>query len=333
MINNQSNYGYSCSNNFQYDWNWNCYNNDENIGCIEKSCRFSQNYKRECFLPWVNIDTLWQTIPYAGMNTLPIAETPTAGSFPLAFLRRDPNGKFLNPDGSFFDFNVSNPHNTYSIADEFDYLSNVQCNLTYEQIKIAKYWSTGVATKQFTPIADILIDTYGVPPCSASRILYILQGAINDAFVATWYLKYLYNIIRPCQYNQCFKTVVCTPMHPAYPSGHSVSAFCMAEVLSYFFPAEREKLFMLAGQCSDARILAGVHFKMDCEEGSRLGISVGKSVISLISRQVDINNNPVDVIYTENLNADIIPKSLNQYIPYKGPTCCKSLLLNTQYYW
>lgn len=292
-------------------------------------CRYNQNYSPECFPKQINIYTLWQTIPYAGTTSLPVPETLDAGSWPLCFLKRDSNNQFLTPFGEIFNISIKDPHLSLNLDSEFSYLSNIQCNLTDEQIKIAKYWGDGPATKQFMPIAEILIDTYGVSVCHASRILYILNGALNDTFITTWQLKYFWNVIRPCQYNQCFRTVLCTPMHPTYPAGHSTSAGCMAEILSYFFPAEREKLFMLAKQCSDSRIFAGVHFKLDCEEGLKLGVNIAKSILSYTSTQTNSNNQIIDVQYSEYKNANIIPSCLNQYIPFNRQTNCKALLLDT----
>ncbi|MBU4554797.1 MAG: hypothetical protein KKG26_07585 [Firmicutes bacterium] len=44
-------------------------------------------------------------------------------------------------------------------------------HLTPNQVLIAKYWGTGPPTKQWTPIIDILIDTYGINAPRAARIL------------------------------------------------------------------------------------------------------------------------------------------------------------------
>ncbi|MGL4912047.1 MAG: phosphatase PAP2 family protein, partial [Romboutsia sp.] len=134
---------------------------------------------------------------------------------------------------------------------------------------------------------------------------------------------------RPCQYNECFRTVLCTPMHPSYPSGHSASAGCMAEILSFFFPGEREKLFMLARQCSYSRLYAGVHFKADCDEGINLGVSIAKAIIEYTSKQTDCYDNLIDKQYTNYKDANIIPINLTQYIPFNRLVACPSLLLDT----
>lgn len=294
------------------------------------TCKYDQTYKMSCFPDNLNIYTRWQDVCYAGDCNLPIPETPDAGCYPLCFFKRGINGEFLNPFGNNLILNIKNPHTHLNLESEFNYLSGIQCDLSYEQVQIARYWGDGPPTKQFIPIVDILIDTYSVKACDAARILYVLNGALNDTFVITWYFKYLYNIVRPNQYNQCFKTVLCTPMHPTYPAGHSTSAGCMAEILSYYFPKEREKLFTLARQCSNSRLYAGVHFKLDCDEGIKLGISIGKSVIEYISTQYRCDNHPVDKIYTEYKEANIIPITMNQYLPYNRKNTCSSFLLDVK---
>lgn len=335
--NNQYNYLYNTCRNGNYSQqncikcicNSQCNNNNQsNNQPSIHLCKYNQNYSAECFPKQINIYTPWQTISYAGSQSLPVPETPDAGSWPLCFLKRDSNNQFLTPYGEIFNITIKDPHLSLNLASEFAYLSNIQCNLTDEQVKIAKYWGDGPATKQFMPIADILIDTYGVSVCHSARILYILNGALNDNFVVTWYLKYFWNIMRPCQYNQCFRTVICTPMHPTYPAGHATSAGCMAEILSYFFPAEREKLFMLAKQCADSRNFAGVHFKLDCDEGIKLGVSIAKSILAYTSVQTNSNNQIIDVVYTEYKNANIIPTCLCQYIPFNRQSICNSLILD-----
>ena len=325
-------YDYHKNNNFQYKCVYQCDQSNQWNYCSQyhfKVCKYDQNYSPSCFSSDRNIYTPWQSVPYAGQDSLPLPETPDAGCWWLCFLKRDGNNNFLTPFGKPLDLNIKDPHTFMNLASEFLHISNLQCNLTYEQIQIAKYWGDGPATKQFMPIVDILIDTYSVPVSHASRILYIINGAINDTFRVTWYLKYLWNIIRPCQYNECFKTVLCTPMHPSYPSGHATSAGCMAEILSFFFPGEREKLFMLAKQCANSRLYAGVHFKLDCDEGINLGISIAKAILQYTSQQTDCHDEMIDKQYTTYKDANIIPITLEQYIPFNRLVGCPSLLLDT----
>lgn len=129
-------------------------------------------------------------------------------------------------------------------------------NLTPTQIEIARYWGDGPPTKQFTPIIDRLVDTYGFSASRSARVLAAVQAAINDVLAVTWYYKYLWDIARPDQLDQNLASLLCTPKFPTYPAGHAVVAGCAQVLLSYFFPPEAERLKELAEQCALSRLYA-----------------------------------------------------------------------------
>lgn len=299
------------------------YNNHHNY------CDTSNKYKNDLEDDNVSVNTKWQYIPYAGMDSLPVAETPNAWSYPLCFLKRRWDSTFVNMSGDMLNANIKNPHKEMDINAEFEYLYRLQRVISKKDVSLAKYWSEGPPSKQLMPIADILIDTYNVSACNAARILYILNGALNDTLCVTWYYKFLWNIIRPCQYDREFRTIVCTPFHPSYPAGHSTCAGCMAEILSYYFPKEREKLFVIAESCSNSRYIAGVHYRLDCDEGLKLGVNIAKCILKYTSKQTDVDSKNVDVIYKEYKNANILPINLTQYIPFNRQNKCQLLLLDT----
>lgn len=255
----------------------------------------------------------WDKVPYPNESVPPEPEDYSAFSWPLIFLGRSRNGKILGADDKLFITRMVEP-DCINFNHEFEKLKNVQINLTSYQVKIAKYWGYGPPTKQFTPIADILIETYQVSPCRAGRILSILQGAIADSLVVCWYYKYKYNVIRPVQCDEGFKTVLKTPKHPSYPAGHAVTAGCMAEILSYFFPKERKKLETLASECAVSREFAGVNYPIDGYEGLILGADVAREVIKTISIQYETYGKLIDLIYKDYKDAPIIPAGLQQYI-------------------
>lgn len=87
----------------------------------------------------------------------------------------------------------------------------------------------------------------------------------------------------------------------AYPSGHAIFGAAAAEVLSAFFPdygkitdrshnrriefngKERHynNFREMAAENAYSRILGGIHYRMDCDEGLRLGELIGKKMASL----------------------------------------------------
>ena len=276
---------------------------------------------------YINPSNKWSQLAYAGESLAPFGEEPSAYSWPLCFLRRNEQGLFTDRNGNIAHLEIKDPDMTFNIGKEFEEIRVIQENLTEEQKYIAKYWGDGPATKQFMPIAEILIDTYGVNVCTASRILYVLSGALNDACAVSWYYKYKYDVLRPNQYCTCFKTLLCTPRHPSYPAGHSTMAGAMCGILSYFFPGESGVLEELAEQCSDSRLYAGVHYRSDCVEGVRLGKSVANVIIQELKEQTNDKGVLIDRPYLEDKEANIKPDIKKQYIPYDRKGSCTSLIL------
>jgi hypothetical protein len=162
----------------------------------------------------------------------------------------------------------------------------------------------------------------------AARVLAALQAALNDCFVVTWHLKYKLDVARPNQLDQDLGTVVCTPIHPTYPSGHSVVAGCSERILSYFFPAEKARLHELAKECADARFYGGVHFPIDNEEGLKLGRKIGELVVKKLAEQDNAAGMEVDVPFREDRNADLPPGPYHQVIPYEFEDICDSKLID-----
>jgi hypothetical protein len=271
---------------------------------------------------------LWSDLPYAGEKMPPKnPEERYAGDWPLCFLRRDEKGIITDSDGCPIQL-IRNP-NKINWKKELEYVKSAINKKNKEEITIAEYWGTGVATKQWTPIIDRLIDTYSedeqpMSAVRAGRILAAVHSAINDAFVVTWVLKYKLNVARPNQLDSSLATIVCTPRHPTYPSGHAAVSGCAAEVLSYFFPGEAKRLRELAEECAEARLFGGVHFPIDNSEGLRLGREVARAAVNVLESQKRSNEKPVDFSYHRSLQAELPPPAYKQVIDYTFKTQCTS---------
>lgn len=241
---------------------------------------------------------------------------PQAGSWPLFFFRRNRRKQITDLHGRLASLKIKNPHCIDFKGEELEAVKETLANLTDEQKKIARYYAFGPPTKQITPVIDRLIDTYGVNPLRAARILAVTQSAINDAMIINWRFKYLTDIARPDQVDPDLVPLLETPPFPAYPSGHATAAGCMEGILGYFFPAEKERLHEIAEENALSRLYAGVHFPADNEEGLRLGRQVADAVVKHVSRQRDARRRPVDEPFTENRNAVLPPPPYEQLIPF-----------------
>ncbi|MGB7999868.1 MAG: vanadium-dependent haloperoxidase, partial [Anaerobacillus sp.] len=241
--------------------------------------------------------------------------------------RNKPPGRFETLNGRLIRLEVKSP-TSIDWDDELSKVKHTLKHITPKQVKLAEYWGTGVASKQWTPIIDKLIDTYGVTAPRAARILAAVSAGMNDAFTTTWYLKYRWDVARPNQLDHDLSTVLCTPRHPTYPSGHATIAGATSEILAYFFPGERERLQELAQECADSRLYAGVHFPVDNEEGMRLGKQVGSIVAAELSREENRDHSLIDVPYHENLYAKLSPPPYKQVIDYTFKNKCDSTTID-----
>ncbi|WP_019412551.1 vanadium-dependent haloperoxidase, partial [Paenisporosarcina sp. TG20] len=202
--------------------------------------------------------------------------------------------------------------------------------LTNDQKKIGIYYGTGAPTKQWTPVIDRLIDTYGVGPTESARILATVQAAINDIMIIVWDLKYRWNVARPNQYNQKMKTLLCTPRFPSYPSGHATMSGCTQVVLSYFFPKEATKLQKIANDNAVSRLYAGVHFPSDNDEGLKLGRYIGSMIVQHLKTQNSKDLKPIDHPFRDFRSSEIFPDNYQQFIPFEFPKTCTSLVVDTE---
>ncbi len=257
----------------------------------------------------------WSEIPYPGECEPPQGLDENAGSWYTYFFRRNENGLLTTQDGDPVCFDILNPEDI-NFNKSLLIVKSTLKNITPRQREIAEYWGDGPATKQWTPIIDRLVDTYGFSPARAARVLAAVQAGINDAFVITWYFKYLWDVPRPIQLDRRLATAICTPMFPSYPAGHSVISGTAEVILSYFFPPEAERLRELAEENSISRLYGGVHFIEDLTEGLRLGRQIGEIIVEELRRQRDIKNNPIDIPITEDRHAKLPPLAYEQVIPY-----------------
>lgn len=268
----------------------------------------------------------WSELPYAGEDLPPSDPvTPLAGRWPLAFLKRDEDGHFLDSFGRRLKLPIRHPR-LINFEKELEAVQRTLENLTSTQKQIAVYYGTGVPTKQWTPVADRLIDTYDVTPTQAARIQAVLHGAINDTMIVVWDLKYRWNVARPNQYDQEMETILCTPRFPTYPSGHAAMSGCAEVILSYYFPTEKMKLERIAEEDAASRLFAGVHFPSDNSEGLELGRSIGHQIIKNLIREQDHDMREIDQQYRENFDADIFAIDYQQFIPFDFSSDCTSLI-------
>jgi hypothetical protein len=188
--------------------------------------------------------------------------------------------------------------------------------LSKENIWIAEFWSDDLPGLTYSPAGRwISIATQALekakPPFPLVMETYLKTSiALCDAGIVTWIGKYRYNLERPETYiqkniNPAWKGLHESPTFPAYPSGHATFGAAAAEVLSAALgsdfqlsdrthkdrpefagtPRTYQSFAEMAQENAASRVLLGVHFRMDCVEGLRLGKVVGKKAVELPLRR------------------------------------------------
>jgi undecaprenyl-diphosphatase len=88
-------------------------------------------------------------------------------------------------------------------------------------------------------------------------------------------LKKLSQRPRPCQIEPHCWSKVLPPDQFSFPSGHAMTAFSIALVVSYFYPSLEGLLFFLALSIALSRIVLGMHYLSDVLAGMLLGVALG----------------------------------------------------------
>lgn len=180
--------------------------------------------------------------------------------------------------------------------------------LTPEQLAIAAYWADDPGSTGTPPGHSISITTQILTQEEASLALaaeaYARVGiAVSDAFVACWWTKYEYNLLRPVTYihdvlgDSEWTPAVNTPPFPEYSSGHSVQSAAAAQVLTDLFgdlaftdnthvgrgfpPRTFNNFFDFAQEAAISRLYGGIHFRSAIERGLEQGICIGRQVSAL----------------------------------------------------
>ncbi|TXF90236.1 vanadium-dependent haloperoxidase [Neolewinella aurantiaca] len=191
-----------------------------------------------------------------------------------------------------------------------------------EQLWIAEFWSDDVEDLMMSPparqvtIANQLVDQYSLSMAETLALFTKIGFALNDAAVAAWKYKYEHMVMRPSVYLQefidpDFQTNLYrlvywpNPGFPGYPSGHSCFASAAGGIFIDTFgdntdftdlthegreefrgaPRSFTSFSEMAEENAFSRIPLGVHVRMDCAEGLRLGYEISDGVNNLRLQQ------------------------------------------------
>lgn len=194
-------------------------------------------------------------------------------------------------------------------------------SFSYENEWFAEFWSDDLLNLTFGPPARwiaIANQVFQMENANLEKTIVANAKAgmsLNDAAVGAWYSKYYYNTERPETYirrviDPNWKTNLnnplngdqgITPTFPSYPSGHATFGAAATETLTSEFgfaysmtdrchegrieflstPRTFSSFYEMAAEDAWSRVLLGVHFRMDSEEGARFGADIGRRINDL----------------------------------------------------
>ena len=150
-----------------------------------------------------------------------------------------------------------------------------------------------------------------------ARLLAALDLAMADAAIGCWDAKYTYAFWRPITAiretaddgnplttpDTSWMPMFATPAHPDYPSGHSCVSGAAAVILGNEFgdhvkfsissdlvPGVNRDFHGVAEaleEVKNARVFAGIHFRLACDVGQALGKAVAENVLAIKFQRVN----------------------------------------------
>lgn len=163
--------------------------------------------------------------------------------------------------------------------------------LTPEQKRLAKFWEAGPGTALPAGVWNRVAIAYArkkelsIP--RQVRLFALLNVAMSDAGAACWNAKFQtgwwdprpINAIRDLGLDKKWEPYLGTPLFPAYPSGTSHYSGAAGEVLAHVFPDDAKMWRARAVDAGMSRLWGGVHWRIDVEQGLKMGRQVGGLVV------------------------------------------------------
>jgi membrane-associated phospholipid phosphatase len=174
---------------------------------------------------------------------------------------------------------------------------------------VATYYAATSPTQAFNQAAVQIAGEQRRSLSENARALALINMAINDSLVASFFNKYHYNFWRPetairagdtdgnpkTDPDPNFVPFIVTPCFPSYPSNHGSAANAAAAVMRRLYGEAGHSMTLsnpavptivlqytsfrqITNDISDARVYGGIHFRTDQDAGALLGLAVGKAV-------------------------------------------------------
>jgi hypothetical protein len=178
-----------------------------------------------------------------------------------------------------------------------------------DRANVALFYAADSPTQVFNQAARQVAQEHGQSLSENARALALINMAINDSLVASFFNKYHYNFWRPetaihagvtdsnakTNPDPGYAPFIATPCFPSYPSNHGSAAGGAAEVMRRLYGEAGHAMTLtnaavpnivlqytsfkeITDDISDARVYGGIHFRTDQVAGEDLGRAIGTVV-------------------------------------------------------
>jgi hypothetical protein len=180
---------------------------------------------------------------------------------------------------------------------------------TPEQTEIGRFWDYSQPMIYHGVVRSVALQP-GRDAMRNARLYAAVSQAMDDGLIAVFDAKYAYNFWRPStairnaemdgnaatEPEASWSSMIDTPMHPEYPSAHSILASAVGTVLkvelagqpvpelSTTSPTAKgvtrrwTRIDDFVTEVSVARVYEGVHFRFSTEVGTAMGKQIGEAV-------------------------------------------------------
>jgi hypothetical protein len=180
---------------------------------------------------------------------------------------------------------------------------------TPEQTEIGRFWDYSLPMVYHGVVRSVALQP-GRDVVRNARLYAAVSQAMDDGLIAVFDAKYAYNFWRPStgirnaeidgnpatEPDATWSSLIDTPMHPEYPSAHSILASAVGAVLkaelngqpvpelSTTSPTAKgvtrrwTRIDDFVSEVSVARVYEGVHFRFSTEVGTAMGKQIGEAV-------------------------------------------------------
>jgi undecaprenyl-diphosphatase len=110
----------------------------------------------------------------------------------------------------------------------------------------------------------------------------VLITLVISTIIGEGIVKHLVRRIRPCNDGSAIKLLIAKPISYSFPSGHTLSSFAVAEVLSTYFTEYSLIFISIAFLIALSRLYLYVHYPTDVIAGIIFGLLCSKLVFIIL---------------------------------------------------